>query len=179
MRQKGNSTTSFLLALCILGSLFFFRDTLFGAFIEQTSEQTSNSDDIRFLEYTYFLNEIFTNPIIFVLGTGVPHASSSLGDYYRHLEQFNLFSSDIGLIGTWFNYGIFYVILFIWCMYKMCVKLRHLLPAYFKVYLACVIIVLPLAFPWVSNLSNLMWCFILYIMDLEIENRKQKRTICH
>lgn len=180
MRKKGNSTTSFLLALCILGSLFFFRDTLFGAFIEQTSEQTSNSDDVRFLEYTYFFNEILTKPIIFVLGTGVPHASSSLGDYYRHLEQLNLFSSDIGLIGAWFNYGILYVLLFIWCMYKMCVKLRHLLPTYFKVYWICVIVVLPLAFPWGSNLSNLMWCFILYIMDLELKNRKQIRTIiCH
>lgn len=179
MRKKGNSATSFLLVLCFLSFLFIFRDTLFGAFIEQTSEQTSNSDDVRFLEYTFFLNEILTKPIIFVLGTGVPHASSSLGDYYRNLEQLHLFSSDIGLIGTWFNYGILYVVLFVWCIYKMCIKLRHLLPTYFKAYWACVLVVLPLAFPWVSNLSNLMWCFILYIIDLEIENKKQIRTICH
>ena len=178
VRKKGNTSLgSFLLALCFLGPIFIFRDALFGAFVEQTSEQTSGSDDIRLLEYTYFSNEIFTNPMIFVLGTGIPHASSSLGDYYGRLEQSNLFSSDIGLIGTWFNYGILYVVLFIWCMYKMCVKLRRLLPTYFKIYLVSVIVILPLAFPWGTNLSNLMWCFILYIIDLEMEKNKQLFTI--
>lgn len=179
VQKKGRSKSKpFLFAIIILGSIFAFREILFGEFIEQTSEQTSSADDVRLLEYAYFSKEIFTKPMIFILGTGVPHATSSLGDYYGKLEQLFLFPSDIGIVGTWFSYGIVYVVLFLWCMYKMCVKLRNLLPTYFIVYLFSVIVILPLAFPWGTNLSNLMWCFILYIMDLEIANSKQKQTIC-
>jgi len=171
--KKNISFKSLLFAFILLIFFYFYRDQLFGSFIDQTVEQTSE-EDIRLVEYTYFSNEIFTNPMIFIFGTGIPHASSPLGAYYKSLaDNYLLFTSDIGIVGTWFNYGIIYIILFLWITYKIIIKMRKYIPTYMKIYYFSVIIILPLAFPWGTNINNMLWAFILYIIDNEITNNKK------
>lgn len=175
--KKNISLQSVLLVFIFISVFYFYGEQLFNSFIDKTVEQTSG-EDIRLVEYEYFSNEIFTNPMIFIFGTGIPHASSPLGAYYKSLEDnYSLFTSDIGIIGTWFNYGIIYIILFLWITYKVIIKMRKYIPTYIQIYYFSVIIILPLAFPWGTNISNMLWAFILYIIDCEIINNKKNKLL--
>lgn len=175
--KKNNSLKSILFAFILLSIFYFYSDQLFKSFIDKTVEQTSE-EDIRLVGYAYFSNEIFTNPMIFTFGTGLPHASSPLGAYYKSLaDNYLLFTGDIGIIGTWFNCGIIYIILFLWITYKIIIKMKRYIPAYIKIYYFSVIIILPLAFPWVTNISFMLWAFILYIIDCEIIKNKKYELI--
>ncbi len=101
----------FLIVLCFIPVYFLFQG-IFTQMMEVTSDQSSNvSDNIRLKAAGYFLFEFNKNPIWMLFGNGAPDYHSAYGRFITHLtETFGYYQSDIGIIGDFTKFGIFFVI---------------------------------------------------------------------
>ena len=93
----------------------------------QESGQTfDNEDYIRFVEYEYFTEVIFTKPEERLLGGGNPIDEST--SYYKIMsdaaERLHFYWQDLGIIGLSFIIGIPAVILLVWIILKCIIQCK-------------------------------------------------------
>lgn len=94
---------------------------------QEAGQDFSNSDYIRYIEYNYFANNIFTKPGERILGGGYPvmDGTTEYGrNMYNSTYNYMLFWTDLGLIGLSFIIGIPAVCLLIWMVFITIKKCR-------------------------------------------------------
>ncbi len=117
---KSKILTFFLILLCFI-PLFFLFEGIFLQMLKVTQEQsTSIEDNVRYRAAHYFLFEFNKNPLWMITGNGMPDHQSSYGRFINSLtETFGFYQSDIGIIGDFSKFGIFFVIGQLWILIKL------------------------------------------------------------
>lgn len=116
--QKGNARI-FALAILVIGALImvFVKDALFAGYIElaQANAQSDSDGDIRLLSSQFYLFTYWPHWFATIIGNGFPHSVSSYGIEMTNIkENLGFYRSDVGIIGAFNAFGIFYVINLIW-----------------------------------------------------------------
>lgn len=128
-KMKLSSKLTVLLVLLIVSiPVFMYSDLLFGEFYSQTVDQYENSDtDTRMFATLLYGYEYFPNILCNVFGNGIPLPFSSYGKEITHYEEEQgLYRSDIGIIGDYNLYGLFYIICLIVALWKFFSSHKHL-----------------------------------------------------
>lgn len=165
--RKVNKISSILLILA--GAVFIYLnfDTLFGDFIYMTKNETY-STDIRSEAIPFFLYQSWKNPIMFIFGHGGrPQEMVDWGLYSGY------WYSDIGFFGQLYQYGIIWVLVYFYTVFKIFVKYRKLVPNYIIFYLLFVLICSVYYTPYYSGIGPFVWLSMLYISDLHISNSQK------
>lgn len=150
-RIRSKITVAFLGILAAIPLFFLFQD-IFIQIFELTKSQGSNIEaDIRFKAINFFINDFFPNPASHFTGNGVPGGTSDYAakiEYY--MTEFGFFQSDVGIIGEYTRFGIFFVIINVVILVKL------------------VIIKVPedYKFLWYSNLINIINMFLGALMSI-------------
>lgn len=84
-----------------------------------SGQNLGDSDYIRVIQFNFFMNDYFTNPIEFFFGSGIPYGTSSqFGKWFESLRIAGIQYVDWGLIGLSWVLGIPTVIALIWLFIK-------------------------------------------------------------
>ena len=161
----------FLGGIILIGSIYIYRDMLFGELIEKTGDQM-NEENIRVTSYKFYLN-YWDDWSCFVFGNGVPHSNSSYGTYLINYlqKELGLYRSDIGIVGELSKFGIIYIIVFIaFCFYFF--RKSKEIKLYLKLYFILIIFNLPMSFPFFEGGDYLIFSVYFYLCDRSIETSK-------
>ncbi len=158
---------SIIVTLIIVGFLILYikSDVLFGDLISKTRDETSE-ENIRDIAMLHYWTQIIGNPIGFLLGNGHPRV------FHYWEKELRLFSSDIGIIGTWFHYGMLHIIVLLYLSYYVIWKKRMALPLYLKLFVLCKMTYSIYIFPYRSASEYLVWAVVLYLCGLETKQNE-------
>ncbi len=161
-----SSKMKFLIPIALLLLiLYMFSDALFGSLLEDTQNQTDNSDsDIRTFAFAYYWNEIISNKLTMFFGAG-PASSSA-----AYASQYNLFWVDIGLVGQWFAWGIGAILTYIVLLYKLFLKRSYDIAPYVRFMAFITLITSFLIYPYSNQVKFMTWALALYVADLHISH---------
>lgn len=159
------------MAIIVIGltavGLFAFKDVLFGDYIEMTNDQLSSDDDIRLVSYDYFLFKNWPGWGAYLIGNGVASASSEYGQKVLNMaNNFRVYASDVGIVGSFNTYGIFYVINLLILIGKVLLtKFQSPEDNYLKLpfFNALLLFILTDYFLVPSVIP--FWCLVLYLID--------------
>lgn len=164
---KGISKWKYL-SLFTIGLIFviLFSSSLFGELVEMTSSQLDDEDYVRFLAADFFLNEYWPHWSAKLLGNGRPHALSSYGFEMEMIREMGFYRSDVGIIGTYNEYGIFYVINII-CLFftGVFLKMKNKKHLYLKLVFFFFAALLMLSIDFTHTSAIPYYCLVFYIID--------------
>lgn len=165
------TSLSMLLGFIIIS--YFYSDSLFGSFIDMTIEQSGN-EDIRILAAEYYTQKLIDNPITFLIGNGTPAGNSAYANLTIYEQQeLGFHTSDVGIIGVTYKYGIFYAAIFYLIIYKIYYKHRKKIPSYLLMYGGTFLITSIMIYPIYSNISYIVWSCIFYITDKKLQKNER------
>ena len=108
---KSRLATITLAGLAGVMFLFIFQDIFMNLLEVSNTQAAQEEDDIRVRAATFFLTELFTNDLNYILGNGIGHMRSAYGlkmMYYKATHGF--YQSDVGIIGAYSIFGVFYIL---------------------------------------------------------------------
>lgn len=104
----------FLFILGIIGSLAIFMifQNIFLELFQQSQVDASKGEDyIRIRAVRYYLIDFYDYPIAYITGNGMQYPHSNYGKLITlNTIKYQFYLSDIGLIGNYINYGLFFVL---------------------------------------------------------------------
>ncbi len=166
----------YMVALLIVATLIIinYRDYLFGQYVELTAEQLKYGDDIRLLSANFFFSEYWPNKLAKIIGNGQAYATSQYGKEMLNINlYFHYYRSDVGIIGAFNQFGILYALNILWLNIKgltgkyYTYENRYLILFFLN---ALLLIVLS---EYYSNPAVIpFYCFILYLTDKSLEEKK-------
>lgn len=165
----------FLTLSILIFLLYYFRENLFGFFIEKTTNDAVNDSNIRDYSIIYFWKDITDNWVKILIGNGIPHQDSLLGKHLQRINSMGYYADDVGIIGQWWYFGILYIIAWGSVVYKILWKYRKLLSLYIKLYFIGTTLVSFYFFPLAHEKGWFIWAIILYIADKNIQKNKYLR----
>jgi len=152
-------------------------NSLFGDLSKLTVSNVNEKENyIRILAYKFYLFDYWKGPLTWFLGNGVPNATSAYGHEIIKIQtQHILFTYDIGIIGSLNVYGLIFILVFIFYLYKIIFKYWKYLDPFLKVFLIFTILYSPLYFPiHYQSGEDISWAIIFYLIDKSIQISKQK-----
>jgi len=158
----------------IAAGLFLFKDVLFADYVEMTNEQLNSDDDVRLVAAKFFLFDYWPHWITTIIGNGYENYKSSYGKEMLYINQVKLlFRSDIGIIGMFNMFGIFYVINVLWLNFKgLSNKYYSSNTSYLKYVFIYSLLLLPLSEGYsVPSGAVPFFCFIFYLADKAYEEK--------
>jgi hypothetical protein len=173
---KGNAKINAILFL--LPGLFliiYLKDFLFGQYIEMTNEQLSYGDDIRQLSGDFWLNEYWPHWGAKLFGNGKPHILSEYGQEMEKIRDFyHFYRSDVGIIGAYNEFGIFYVLTIIWINIKgMRQKYFRNQDGFLNLLFFYSTILLLTSQSYSSPGGIIFYCFLFYLTEKSFEEKKK------
>ena len=175
LRQKGIvKLYSILLIVAVSILLIYFENALFGGYIKLTNDQLASNDEIRYLSLNYWLFEYWPHWLAVFLGNGLENFKSAYGqEILKLMENNGLYRTDVGIIGTFNTYGIFYAINIILVNIKGCKNIFYTKNTeYLKLFFWFNLMVLVLNVPYASRQAIPFFCFIFYLIDKAYEDKK-------
>lgn len=154
--------------------VFYFKDRLFGQYVEMTEDQLKYGDNIRLLSANFFLTEYWPSKLARLIGNGTAYASSLYGKEIVKINlYFHYYRSDVGIIGAYNQFGLLYVLNILW------VNIKGLTGKYFtyennymRLFFLNALILIVLS-EYYSNPTVIpFYCFILYLVDKSYEEKK-------
>ena len=166
-----------ILAISGLISIYLSFEEVFNAFI-QTTVQTreEGSEYIRVRAARYFLVNFSPNKWTFIFGNGNPSGTSSYGrTVERLMDEQGYFISDIGMIGVYVYYGIFFVLGSIALLIKaLTLKIKEQ-SKYIKYYLIMVLQAILTGTGFMRSEFIVVYCIMLYILDISHKPKTEKQ----
>lgn len=174
----GKIKSSHLLMFFIMASIIYYNaDSLFGDFIEMTEDV--DEDYIRFIAYNYFgLEYNGGNLLAFLFGNGIDFQSnvfySPYGSEIMRLQEQGLHRSDIGIVGMYSYFGIFYVITVLLFFIYM-IRNRKNIEPYLQMYILYMLMTTVMLYHFGYTAANIVTtCSIFYLIDCSISKNKIK-----
>lgn len=158
---------SLLLGLTMIAGLFLYADVLFGEFAKMTREDASK-EYVRVLEAKYFWDETFHSILTIYFGHGIAHSGEFARLQQELRETYHFFTSDVGFIGQMWHYGIIYVMVCYDLLLTLFFKWKNVIPMYVRLFVLFTSFMSIMIFPFTKPVSHLIWCFLLYICDIHI-----------
>ena len=157
--KKGKAALLIFCALLIAGPVLLI---LWQSLAQETEEQIGNENYPRILAIQYYVIEAKDSVIKIIFGNGVWTGNSL---YTKLVESWpkNIFVSDIGLLGTYFYYGILpLIILYRYVFYTL---FKDKMPVYLRYYSLWIMLVPTIhTFLIISVPSNLIFVLYFYLV---------------
>lgn len=129
LMSKRIKSKMIILTLAIIGSIpvFLMFEGIFISLLDISETQSSGfEEDIRIRSALYFLTEFFPNKLAYLTGNGVDSSNSGFGLMVQmYKDVFGYFQTDIGIIGDFSRFGVFFLIAVFIIIIKV---LRYKLP---------------------------------------------------
>lgn len=152
-----------ILVILVVGLLFYqFASAVFGDLIERTLKELDDTN-IRVLAAAYYWEGITESPIVFLIGHGPINELLYLQEYYE------FYTSDVGLIGEWFLYGLLWLILYGYILFLVLKKYADQLPLYIKLFVFGTSLNSIMIFPYRYSYEFFIWTVVLYIVSLYVD----------
>lgn len=164
--KSKNRILILLVAITIMFTLYMYSDVLLGK-LGNFSEDLEGG---RAHSYLYYWINFVDNWMSFMMGNGVGHESSVYGNTKEYIGGKVVILSDIGILGTAYLWGIFYVL----CYYTLCLKLffnKHLDLGYKAVILSFLLPTWVASPLWEIN-GMLLQALLIYMCDRNIVKNK-------
>lgn len=166
----------YLSLLLLVGLIFitYFKSDLITESVEMTNDQVGNEDYIRILSADFYLNDYWPNWYARLIGNGRSHESSAYGQEISYLQEAMTFwRSDVGLIGTFNTFGLFYILLIIWvCLKGVLLKIRQPENRYIKIFFFFPALTLLLTERFSNEFAVCFYCFLFYLADKTLQKEK-------
>lgn len=173
---KKNKFRNIIILLVVFSIIYVNADVLFGSFVEQTNDEL-DSDYIRFLSYNYFGIEWNNGNVLkSLIGNGFPYynISSPYGREIENLHSIGLFASDVGIVGMYALYGVFYVAICVGFLVYAFRNFRYIEP-YVKMYLLFMTFTIVMLWSFgMSAYGTTRTALIMYLIYLNIKKNKSK-----
>lgn len=159
--------------------IIVIRPPMITHYFELTSEQMDNEDYIRFLAFDFYLNEYWPHWGAKLLGNGKPHLSTDYGLEMRYISvDLGLWRSDVGIVGAYNTYGLFYVINILWVNIKgMFSKFTSEKHKYLRLLFFFPTFLLPLNVGYTFGSVICFYCLVFYLMDKSFQEEDEKKNI--
>lgn len=114
--MNNRTTLKVLLNVLIIVGVFIYLiySGIFADLLISLNPEQGENIGVRLIAVDYFWKEFIQNPLI---GHGL-----AIGDQYRYIARSSTglcFYSDVGVVGSLAQYGLFYLIIYIWPMIRM------------------------------------------------------------
>lgn len=170
MGQRRINFVALIFGLIFIAGLYVYYDVLFSNLAQQTQAE-STEDNIRMVAASLLWDESLKTPFTFLLGYGLPDASSQYGVYMNKLSTvYGIYTTDVGFVGQIFERGFIYVCICYYMFYQMFFKLKKVIPLYIRMFVMFAGVMSVMIFPCISPAQNIVWVLLLYICDLHINN---------
>ena len=165
----------YVVLLIFTVGVYVYKDVLFGSFLEQTVEGNDlTEDNIRLASLTFYWNQIISSPISFLIGNGVPNANSLFGQIMKSWMDVGFYTSDIGIVGIWWHFGIFFIFIYISMLIKILIIYRKYISLYLKLFVIATAFISVMIYPFATSSNYLLWALLLYMIDQEITSKLSK-----
>lgn len=109
-KVKSRIFLGILIMACIFLVFIIFQE-IFQQLVVQSSKDTRlGANYIRFVSARHFLTDFFKSPLAYITGNGMFSNNTSYGIEIKRLMSQGYYLGDIGLLGNYAIYGLFFVI---------------------------------------------------------------------
>lgn len=157
---------------------FSIKDALFNQYVEMTNEQLQYGDDIRLRSANFYLYEYWPHWLAKFIGNGQAYGKSVYGAEMDMIRaKYHYYRSDVGIIGAYNQFGLFYVLNILWVNFKgLFNKFYSYENRYLKLFYVNSIFLLALS-EYYSNGSGIpFYCFIFYLTDKSFEEQLSQQN---
>ncbi len=157
----------FLILLSVIPIFIIFQD-IFIEMVELSERQSENFEtDIRVRAAKFFLTDFFPNKLTYIMGNGQDHGQSIYGmRILTYKIAHGYYQSDIGIIGDFSKFGLFYIVGYFWLFVKVfSIKLK---PEYGYVKYFFLLNILSMPFGSASSSGIVALCILMYILDINL-----------
>lgn len=177
--MRGASFHFSIIFLFIGGLILIYNiDLLFGSFIKKSNEQLSSEDYIRFLSADFYFNEFWPKDDWFsrFIGNGQPQNLSLYGKEINDIiTDMKFFSSDVGIIGGYNKFGVFYVVNVLFSNFKgIFYTYKFQSKRYLLLFFVYAIMLLLLSEFYANVAAIPFYCIIFYLVDKANEQFKSE-----
>ena len=133
-----------------------------------------NPDYIRFKEFDYYVNEIFTSPLEIIFGAGVPVFDNST-EYSKAMDEASekyMFWSDLGLVGLCFLLGIPAICMLILIIFRCAIRCKSKEILYIRYTLLTILIGSILTTAELYRPGNLVIIGVILYIEYKFNERK-------
>ncbi len=156
----------FLIVLSIIPVFVLFQD-IFQDMMELSQRQSRNFEgDVRVRAAIFYLTDFFPNALAYIFGNGEFHGSSIYGmRIFAYQVGYGFYHSDIGIIGEFSKYGLFFLVGVFMIFYKIFRAKLKPEYIYIKYYMFRTLLVIPFGSSFTAAFSVATICVLLYIID--------------
>ncbi len=110
-RVKSRFAIILIVSLSFVSIFFIFREIFIELTHVSTNQANKMGEGVRLKAASFFLTRFMPNGLAYVFGNGVPGPGSAYGVNMAYYSmRFGYYLSDIGIIGDYVKYGVFFVI---------------------------------------------------------------------
>lgn len=152
------------------GFLYVFSDSIFG----RLSNVGEDLEAGRMPSFIFYTEKILQSPLSFYLGNGLPGSS----EYGRRIDVYEgllVTPSDIGIVGTAYYWGVLYVGIYLFFMFRWMMN-KHLSTLY-KAMVLSFLICSPIASFLFEIEGFLLQGILFYLCDLDIYSKKKYKIL--
>lgn len=164
----------FLVISLIVSSVFIFEGIIQQMFELTFSQAESVQDNVRVKAAEFYLTRGTPSPLAYIIGNGPPDDSSRFGQYLFFWTLKNgFYLSDIGIIGDYYKYGLFFIITGFYLYYKSLKSKLSGRYSYWKYYILSTILVMFTGRGYLGN-AEIHLIIAFYVIDIDRFNSSQK-----
>ncbi len=128
------------------------------------------------LSAKFYLYEYWPHWTTMLTGNGLPHIASAYGrEMDLIIQYFRFFRSDVGIVGAFNKFGIFYVIIVFGLIIKcLKIKIHNNEDKYLKLFFFNALFLIITNESFSNERVIPFYCFILYLIDKSIEKYKEE-----
>jgi hypothetical protein len=173
--QNGKIRYYAIFIIIVVASIFvLYEISLFSGYTEMTKAQIASGNDIRLQSAKFYLFEYWPHWFSLLTGNGLEHlAGPSYGKEMGHImNNKGFFRADVGIIGAFNTFGIFYVINILHMNVKGLRKRFYTLDtSYLKLIFANSLLLILISQYYSEASSIPFYCFILYLVDKSYQKK--------
>ena len=142
--------------------------------VTQRTKETG-LENVRIRAAIFYLTRMFPNVLSYICGNGMASGQSEFaGRIAMYSSKYGYYLSDIGIIGNYVNYGVFFVIGVIGILWKVFkTKIEHPFN-HLKYFFLVVLLTLPTGGGFAESELIVIVCLSLYILDVSSHFYKEQ-----
>ncbi len=171
-RVKSKALIMLLLVLLAIPVFYFFQDIFMNLIAISEKQSAQQEDDVRIKAIRFFVGDFFPSPFAYLMGNGDSHMASKYGmEVWKYKIVNGLFQSDIGILGDFSKYGVFFILGVI-LIYIKIFRLKLTRFIYIKYYFMISFLRLFLGSDFGSAEPIVLLSTMLYMMDVDVHDQK-------
>ncbi|GEM_PF-558591 len=166
-----------ILIILLLGAAYYmFQDIIENLITLSVEQKETAEENIRVRATRFFMTDFFPNNFAYITGNGEGHQASPFGkEIFSYKILYGYYQSDIGLIGEYIKFGVFFLLGAFMILYKGIFQSVDTNHKYVRYFFLLLLISMPLSANFTSPDSIVAICIMAYILDYLKNNKKEKK----